>query len=154
MKNNENIIKIECNFADKVAELLKFTANKSDLYEDFYSDIWFCLDFDSLVVKGSDTYNKNYDIKYLIITKSDEDKAEKFCENFHGMTNKEIIEYLQGTVNELIDLYPDVFQQKFTEYELDVLSKCIYDWDIELPKLTHEELVKIIGYDFEYITEK
>ena len=148
---NKKIL-IKCDFADKVAELLnEVSVQLSDGYweseENFYGEFWNCFNFDcessvfeadkvAIIIKGEPTW-----LKYA-----------KDTQKFLSMTDKEVCEYVKKTVFSLIDDYSSVFP--YSDRELKTLQACMADWEIlppPLPKITHKELVALVGHDFEYV---
>ena len=82
------------------------------------------------------------------------EEANADCEKFHTMKDEEIADYLKTAILESIEDYPNAFDFVYSEYMLNIMADCIKKWNVlppPLPKLTHKELVKIVGYDFEYI---
>lgn len=146
----ERRITIKCNFAENVRDLFQFFSTQlSDGYwegDEYYESIWNCFEFESerskshfiIVLKNKPTWNE----------------FEENLKKFQKMSGEEIADYLKDAIINSINDYPFVFT--YGEYELDVLEHCIYNWEIlppPLPKLTHKELVEIVGYNFEYVKE-
>lgn len=120
-------------------------------YEDqYYPDIYNCFNFNV-------EYNPDrFDYDFVITLKKNPtyNDAKNDCNKFHSMTDSQIIEYLKDAITHSIEDYPKAFSHSFTEYELEVLVKCMDNWEIippPLPKMTHNELVKLVGHDFEYV---
>ena len=153
-KTPDRKILIKCDFADKVAELLNWVSVQlSDGYwenkENFYGEYWNCLDFD---YEGSVTEKT----KVTIIVRGEPtwDEHKKDTQKFLAMTDKEVCEYVKKTVFDLIENYDYVFDGHYSKREIETLQACITDWEIlpsPLPKMTHKELVALVGHDFEYV---
>lgn len=153
-KTPDKKIMLKCDFAHKVTELLNWVSVQlSDGYwegeEDFYSEYWNCLDFDC---KSSISERD----KLVIIVKGDPtwDEHKKDAQKFLTMTEKEVCDYVKETVFSLIEDYDYVFGKEYSDRELETLRACITDWEIlppPLPKMTHKELVALVGHDFEYV---
>lgn len=149
-------ILIDCDFADQVAELLDWVSVQlSDGYwegeENFYGEYWNCFDFKNeyetgkrnkvaIIVKGEATYNEH----------------KKDTQRFLAMSDSEVCDYVKGTVFDLIEDYGSVFDRHYSEREMETLQACITEWKVlppPLPKMTHKELVALVGHDFEYVKE-
>ncbi len=140
MNMNNKEITVRCDFADKVSRLL---TQVSDLYGEF----WSCFNF-----------RENDDDEFVIIVKSEPtynwyvDETNKFL----AMSDEDICNYIKETVFDLMGRYAQILQSSYSERVLDTLQDCINDWKVvppPLPKMTHEELVKLVGHDFEYVKE-
>ena len=151
-KSPDKKILIKCDFADKVAELLDWVSTQlSDGYwegeEDFHGDYWNCFEFKcagknkvAIVVKGEPVW----------------DEYKKYSKQFFAMSDKGVCEYVKETVFGLIEDYGNVFDCYGSKREIETLQACITNWEIlppPLPKMTHKELVALVGHDFEYVKE-
>lgn len=150
-------INIRCDFAREIYNLfLHFSGQLSDGYwensrgdwgsynDGYYEAIWNCFDFE---------VSKDKNFVVVLKNKPTYDDAIYDCEKFHTMADKEITDYLRTALIDSIDEAPSAFNN-YSEKELEMLIDCINRWEVlpqPLPKLTHEELVKIVGYDFEYV---
>lgn len=151
-------IKIKCSSADAIAKLFShFSTQLSDGYwensggnwggyaQEYYPDIWNCFNFNAEAHA------------VLVITlraKPTWPEANADCEKFHAMKDEEIADYLRTAILDSIEDYPDAFDFAYSEDELYSMTESMKKWEIlppPLPKLTHEELVKIVGHDFEYV---
>lgn len=160
VKREARKITIKCDFATEVHNLFHhFSSQLSDgewensrpeygsYGEGYYEDIWNCFDFEM-----------KHDINnawFVIILKAKPTwpEANEDCDKMHKWTDKEIADYLADAIIESIDNYRHAFFN-YTDKELEVLIDSIKNWTIlppPLPKMTHEELVKLVGHDFEYI---
>ncbi|MEE3344366.1 MAG: hypothetical protein VZS44_09770 [Bacilli bacterium] len=153
--NTRNII-IKTDFVRMVYELFReFSVQLSDGYWEnsceewgeygYYTDIWNCFEY-------SIGEENNF-----VITLKDKpicEDSKTACDLLHKYTDEELVEYLVNALIISIENYPDVFDNYFSKNELNILIDSIKNFKIlppPLPKLTHAELVKIIGYDFEYV---
>ena len=157
-KRKNRVIRIRCDFPALVSGLFQhFSTQLSDgawensggewgKYEDkYYPSIWNCFKFNTdgrdifkITLKGEPTW----------------EEAEEDCKEFHLMKDEKIVAYLKDALFLSIENRPDAFDFEYNERELQVIKDCINGWEIlppPLPKLTHKELVKIVGYDFEYV---
>ena len=151
-------IHIKCDFAAMVAALFTdFSSQLSDGYwensrpefgeygDGYYEDIWNCFDVNI-------NYEKNKPVVEIVLkNKPTSLEAKKDCKRFYDMSDKEITDYLRDALFEAIEDAPCAFS--YSDRELEVLEECIKNWKIippSPPKMTHEELVKIVGHDFEY----
>lgn len=151
MKNvDDRVVTVKCDFADRVCSLLKWVSVQlSDGYlegrANFYGKFWNCLDF----------RKNNYD-EFEIIIKSEPtyaDYAEK-TKMFLNASDEEVCDYIKAVIFHLTTGYTSVFESFSSRRVLNTLCECINDWKIlspPLPKMTHEELVKLVGHDFEYV---
>ncbi len=149
-KRNPRKIMVQSEFNSEVYRLfLEFSGSLSDGYwegEEYHDEIWNCFDFDT----NSDSDRKG---AFCVVL-----KAHPTCENhkrdtekFFAMSDKDIIEYLKSALIESIEEYPEAFH--YSDYELDILKQCVETAKVlppALPKINHEELMKIVGHDFEY----
>lgn len=156
-KREDVKILIKTDFASAVKDLFNhFSCQLSDGYwensggqwaeykDKYYPGIWNCFDFEC-----------NKDGNFVIILKAEPtwDEAEDDCEKFHEMKKSDIVAYLVEAILYSIEEHPGAFDFRYSDRELDILTSCIKDWEVlpdPLPKLSHADLVKIIGYDFEY----
>ena len=155
-KTPDKKILIKCDFADKVAELLDWVSVQlSDGYwegeEGFHGEYWNCFDFGC---EGSIAEKS----KVAIIIKGEPvwDEYKKYSKQFLAMSDKDVCECVKETVFDLIEDYGYVFGSHYSDRELETLQACITDWEIlppPLPKMTHKELVALVGHDFEYVGE-
>lgn len=147
-------IMLKCDFAQDVAGLLIWVSVQlSDGYwegeEDFHGEYWNCLDFDC----KSSTAERD---KIVIIVKGEPTYVDhrKDTQKFLAMTEKEVCDYVKETVFSLIEDYDYVFGKEYSDREIETLQACITDWEIlppPLPKMTHKELVALVGHDFDYV---
>ena len=156
-------IHIRCDFTTWVVKLfIRFSSQLFDGYwgdsrpefgkygDGYHEDIWNCFDFCIDYEKNKTGLNEMFEITLRSRPRSLE--AEKDCNRFHDMSDKEIADYLRDALFEAIKDAPGAFDI-FSDRELEVLEECIKNWEIvpsSPPKMTHEELVKIVGHDFEY----
>lgn len=111
--------------------------------DEYYPDIWNCFDF---------TINKDNNFVITLKGKPIYKEATEDCEKMHEWTDTKIAEYLKEALIYSIEEAPCAFS-RYSDRELEVIINCINNWTIlppPLPKLSHAELVKIVGYDFEY----
>ena len=148
---NKKIL-IRCDFADKVAELLnEVSVQLSDGYweseENFYGEYWNCFNFDCV----SSITGKSM-VAIIIQGEPTWPRYAKDTQKFLSMTDKEVCEYIKKTVYYLTNDCSSVFP--YSDRELKTLQACMADWEIlppPLPKMTHKELVALVGHDFEYV---
>lgn len=155
-------IYIACDFVTEVNNLFNhFSVQLSDGYwegscgeygsygDGYYEDIWNCFDFDA---KDNGFHNE----KFFVITLKSEPtwaEANDDCMKMHTWTDQQIVDYLKTALVDSIEEAPDAFFC-YSGSELEVLTKIMDNWKIippKPPKMTHEELVKIVGHDFEYV---
>ena len=159
MKNKREDVKIliKTDFVSEVEGLFNhFSTQLSDGYwensggpwaeynDRYYPDIWNCFKFEVdkdnhfvIILKGAPTWPD----------------AEEDCNKFHNMKKSDIVAYLVEAILMSIEDHPGAFDFRYSDRELRVLASCIENWEVlpePLPKLSHADLVKIIGYDFEY----
>lgn len=159
--SKKRIIKVKCDFVSEIKTLFnEFSSQLSDgywensggewgTYDDrYYPDIWNCFNFDSKSSTGEEPC-------FIVILKGKPtwSEAEKDCIKFHSWTDKQIIDYLKEAIMYSIEEYPEAFF-RFTSTELDTLNKVIDNWELFPQKLTHSQLVEILGYDFIYVEDK
>lgn len=120
-------------------------------YKDgYHEDIWNCFDFE---VERDKSYSKEELFVITLKSKPTWEDAKEDCEKMHAWTDKQIVDYLKKALIESIDEAPSAFW-KYSDSELETLTKVMDSWKIippKPPKMTHEELVKIVGHDFEYV---
>ena len=113
-------------------------------YEDeYYPDIWNCFDFR----EAKNTFT------ITLKSKPTWPDAKEDCAKLHKLTDQEILDYLGTAIIDSIDDYPDAFDKYDDEY-LNSLIEVIKTWSPKtkkIPKMTHAEIAKILGHDFEYI---
>ncbi len=153
-KSSDRKILIKCDFADDVREILDFLSTQlSDGYwegeENFHGEYWNCFDF-------KNEYETGKKAKLAIIVKEKPvwDEYKKYSKQFLAMSDKDVCDYIKTTLFDMIDDYDHVFAKEFSDREIETLRSCIEDWEIlppPLPKMTHEELVELVGHDFEYV---
>lgn len=138
MSTNGKEITVRCDFADKVSRMLTWLSN-------LYGEFWSCFNF-----------RENDDDKFVIIVKSEPtygwyaDETNKFL----AMSDEAVCDHIKETVFDLMNSYAKIFQSSYSKMVLYTLRDCINDWKVippPLPKMTHEELVKLVGHDFEYV---
>ena len=155
-KKNDRKILIECDFADRVQEFLnEISAQLSDGYweneEGFYDEFWNCFYFEEV--------RPNTTEQFAIVVRDlpSYDNYRGWSEEFLKMSEQKVCDYVKGVANDMFDDYSYVFDYKYHGNVLHVLHDSIKNWKIvppPLPKLTHEELVEIVGHDFEYVRKK
>lgn len=150
-------ILMECDFADRVREfLIEVSTQLSDGYwenddNNYYSEFWNCFSFEEARPKTREQ---------LIIVVRDlpvNDEYRGWSEDFLFMTDEKICDYVKDVVFDILENYEYVFEFKYNHNVLMVLRDSIKRWKIApppIPKLTHTELVKIVGHDFEYVKDK
>lgn len=156
-------IYIACDFVTKINSLFHhFSTQLSDgywensrgnygSYEDgYYEDIWNCFEFDT----KQDRSQHNKELFVITIkSKPTWDDAKDDCKKMHTWTDQQIVDYLKKALIKSIGEAPEAFWC-YSESELDKLTKVMHNWKIippKPPKMTHEELVKIVGHEFEYV---
>lgn len=151
-------IKVKSDFFMNVNDLLKYFKDKiygdaEDYWDNvnceykdgYYMDIWNCFEFYCDIKE-----------KVLVIQLRGESiysEAEEDCDRFHNMSNEELVKYVKDEVLEATDISSKAFKPEYSDYELTVLRNCIMNWEVltpSIPQLTHKDLVKMLGYDFEY----
>lgn len=152
MAKNRKIL-MECDFADRVRELLKdISVQLSDGYwegeENFYDEYWNCFDFEESRPKIRERF------ELVVRDLPMYDNYRGWSEDFLKMTDERVCDYVKDVAIYILDNYEEVFEFKYSSNVLRVLRDSIKKWKIvppPLPKLTHEELVGIVGYEFEYV---
>lgn len=152
MAKNRKIL-IECDFADRVREILKEISRQlSDGYwegeDGFYDRYWNCFDFKESRPKIRERF------ELVVRDLPVHDEYRGWSEDFLKMPEQEVCDYVQRIAVDILDDYGYVFDFKYTDNVRRVLRDSIKKWKIippPLPKLTHEELVEIVGHDFEYV---
>jgi hypothetical protein len=152
MAKNKKIL-IECDFADRVRELLKdISTQLSDGYwegeENFHDEYWNCFDFEESRPKVRERF------ELVVRDLPVHDNYRGWSEDFLKMTDERVCDYVKDIAVDILDDYEYVFEFKYSTNVLRVLRDSIKKWKIvppPLPKLTHEELVEIVGHDFEYV---
>lgn len=152
MAKNRKIL-IECDFADRVRELLRdISTQLSDGYweneENFYDEYWNCFDFEESRPKIRERF------ELVVRDLPVHDDYRGWSEDFLKMTDERVCDYVKDVAIDILDNYEEVFEFKYSSNVLRVLRDSIKKWKIvppPLPKLTHEELVGIVGHDFEYV---
>lgn len=153
---------IKCDFTTEINNLFHhFSSQLSDGYwensggpwatyrDKYYADIWNCFDFSI-----KDAGRRNDDL-FIITLKSKptyEDATED-CEKMHSWSDQQIVDYLKEALIESIDEAPSAFSC-YSDLELAIFTKVMDNWKIispEPPKMTHEDLVKLVGHDFTYV---
>ena len=157
-------IRIRCNFAVNINNLFhEWLTQLSDGYwensrgewgtygDGWYEDIWNCFDFKTEAIESA-CYSR-YDFVIVLKGKPTWDEAKEDCERFHDWTDDYIVGYLKEALFASIDEAPlNIFG--INEYELNILENCINEWEIlppPKPKLSHKELEKLVGYEFDYV---
>lgn len=154
-KKNVRKILIECDFADRVRDFLNDICTQlSDGYweneEGFYDEFWNCFYFEEVRPKTREQ------LAIVVRDLPSYDKYRGWSESFLKMSEQELCNYVQSVANDMLDEYSYVFDFKYSGNVLRVIHDSIKNWKIvppPLPKLTHAELVEIVGHDFEYIEE-
>lgn len=152
MAKNRKIL-IECDFADRVRDLLSdISVQLSDGYweneENFYDEYWNCFDFEESRPKIRERF------ELVVRDLPVHDNYRGWSEDFLKMTDERVCDYVKDVAIDILDNYEEVFEFKYSSNVLRVLRDSIKKWKIvppPLPKLTHEELVGIVGHDFEYV---
>lgn len=155
MAKNRKIL-IECDFADRVREILSdISTQLADGYwegeKNFYDEYWNCFDFEESRQKVRERF------ELVVRDLPVHDEYRGWSEDFLKMPEQEVCDYVQKIAVDILDDYSYVFDFKYTVNVLWVLRDSIKKWKIvppPLPKLTHEELVEIVGHDFEYVEKK
>ena len=160
----ERKIRIKCNFAWEINFIFhNWLCQLSDGYwensrgefgtygDGWYEDVWNCFDFGVEAINSACYSRSNF-----VITLKEQPICNggiDDCKRFHEMTDKEIVDYLKEALFASIDEAPlGIFG--VNEYEWNVLEGCINEWEIlppPKPKLSHKELEKLVGYEFEYV---
>lgn len=158
-KKEDRIILIDANFICYIENLLRcFSSQLSDGYwensggewstdinDNYCAPYWNYLEFKTKYPMGSKR-------PYLTITIKTE-PIYKECEDIYSsMTDKEVMNYIIENLEEAYNEAPCAFYQ-FNDYEIKILIDSLKHYTMHpkpLPKLTHEELVKKLGYNFEY----
>lgn len=154
MAKNRKIL-IECDFADRVREVLSdISTQLSDGYweneENFYDEYWNCFDFEESRPKIRERF------ELVVRDLPVHDDYRGWSEDFLKMTDERVCDYVKDVAISILDDYGEVFEFKYSSNVLWVLRDSIKKWKIvppPLPKLTHEELVGIVGHEFEYVEE-
>lgn len=154
-KKNDRKILIECDFADRVREFLtEINRQLSDGYweneEGFYDEFWNCFYFEEVRPKTREQ------LAIVVRDLPSYDKYRGCAESFLKMSEQELCNYVQSVANDMLDEYSYVFDFEYNLRVLGVIHDSIKNWKIvppPLPKLTHAELVEIVGHDFEYVEE-
>ena len=157
-------IRIRCDFTAWVAKLFAhFSSQLSDGYwedsrpefgnygDGYYEDIWNCFEF-SINYNDNKPGNNKEVFEITLRSRPASLEAERDCNSFHNMSDIEITNYLRDALFNAIEEAPCAFGT-YSDRELEVLEECIKNWEIippSPPKMTHAELVKIVGHDFEY----
>lgn len=152
MAKNRKIL-IECDFADRVRDLLSdISVQLSDGYweneEKFYDEYWNCFDFEESRPKIREQF------ELVVRDLPMYDNYRGWSEDFLKMPEQEVCDYVKEIAVDILDGYSEVFEFKYSANVLRVLRDSIKKWKIvppPLPKLTHEELVEIVGHEFEYV---
>ena len=160
----DRVIRIRCNFAWLICNIFhEFSVQLSDGYwensrgewgtygDGFYEELWNCFEFDCENIEAA-CYSRA-DFVITLKAKPTWSEAKDDCKEFHKMTDEEICEYLKKALHDGIEEAPlKIFG--VNEYEWNVLEDCINNWEIlppPKPKLSHKELEKLVGYEFEYV---
>ena len=162
MKQRE--IRIKCDFAREICNIFReWSGQLSDGYwensrgefgdygDGWFEDVWNCFEFKTKAIESA-CYSR---CDFIIILKGSPicKEAKEDCEKFHTWTNEEIVDYLKGALFDSIE-YASLKIFGVNEHELSVLENCMDDWKIlppPKPKLSHEELEKLVGYEFDYV---
>ena len=157
-------IRIKCDFTTEIYNMFyQWSVQLSDGYWEnsrgerrsydngWYEDVWNCFDFDFESIDATCYSRSNFVI--ILKDKPIYDEAKYDCKKFHEWRDDEIVEYLRDALFASIEEAPlGIFG--VNEYEWDVLEDCINNWEIlppPKPKLSHKELEKLVGYEFEYV---
>ena len=152
-KKNDRRILIECDFADRVREFLtEICRQLSDGYweneEGFYDEFWNCFYFEEV------RPNTKEQLAIVVRDLPSYDNYRGWSEAFLKMPEQEVLNHVQSVANDMLDDYSYVFDFEYNLRVLGVIHDSIKNWKIvppPLPKLTHAELVEIVGHDFEYV---
>lgn len=154
-KKNVRKILIECDFADRVRDFLNDICTQlSDGHweneEGFYDEFWKCFDFEEV--------RQNPREQFAIVVRDlpSYDDYRGWSESFLADTEQDVCDYVKSVANDMLDEYSYVFDFKYRGNVLRVIHDSIKNWKIvppPLPRLTHAELVEIVGHDFEYVKE-
>lgn len=162
-KAKDRKIYISCDFVNEINNLFHhFSAQLSDGYwensrgeygsykDGYHEDIWNCFEFST----EQNGHHRNEEL-FVITLKSTPtwDDAKEDCKKMHTWTDQQIVDYLKDALTISIDRVPEAFWC-YNESELEVLIKVMDNWKIippKHPKMTHEDLVKLVGHDFEYV---
>ena len=116
----------------------------TDINNNYCAPYWNYLEFK--------TKFPTFEKAYIEITVKSE-PTHKDCINiFSSMTDEEVVNYIIESLKDAYDEASYAFH-KFSDKEMNVLIDCLEHYTMHpkpLPKLTHEELVEKLGYDFEY----
>lgn len=153
---------IKCDFTTEINNLFHhFSSQLSDGYwensrgdfgsysDGYYEDIWNCFEF-------SIKCNARRDEELFIITlksKPTYKAATEDCEKMHSWSDQQIVDYLKEALIDSIDEAPGAFYC-YSDFELETFTKVMDNWKIippKPPKMTHEDLVKLVGHDFTYV---
>lgn len=157
-------IRIKCNFAKEICNMFNnWLAQLSDGYwensrgefgsygDGWYESVWNCFEFGTEKISSA-CYSRS---NFVITLKGNPtwSEAKGDCEKFHELTDESIVDYLVEALFASIEEAPlGIFG--INEYELNVLEDCISEWEIlppPKPKLSHKELEKLVGYEFDYV---
>ncbi len=155
LKNDDREILVDCDFASDVRVILSWLSTQlSDGYwegKEIHGEYWNCFHFGNEFELG-----KRAKLKIIVISDPIYDRYKQKTKKFMNMSDVEVCNYVKETLFEMIDDYDYVFANSFSDREVEVLRSCITDWKVlptPLPKVTHKELVELLGHDFEYIDE-
>lgn len=158
----ERRIIIKCDFADMMADL--FNEAKVQLAEkDWdgknihpeYPKFYNCFD-----------YQYNYDnntFAIVVRSKPVQEKYKEATENFLASndwkSDWKISNFVRSIMIGLMNSHKEIFEN-YTYRELQALHFSLSEWELvtktdepkkSKPKMTHKELVELIGHDFEYV---
>lgn len=154
-------ISIKCDFTVEINNLFHyFSSQLSDGYwensggqwatykDKYYADIWNCFEF-FLKCAGK----RDYLFIIRLKSKPTYKDATEDCEKMHSWSDQQIVDYLKDALIDSIDEAPSAFSC-YSDFELETFTKVMNNWKIippEPPKMTHEDLVKLVGHDFTYV---
>lgn len=158
-KNEDRFILIDTDFAYYVECLLgHFSIQLSDGYWENSGGEWstdinnnYCAPYWNYL--QFTTKYPTYERPYIAITIKAKPTYEECEDIFSSMTDEEVMNYIIANLEEAYDEAPCAFYNEFSDKEMEILIDCLKCYTMHLkplPKLTHEELVKKLGYEFEY----
>lgn len=135
---------VRCDASEYVAKLINYFSDQlADGYwegQEYHDEFWNCFDFSSI--------DDNLIITLKAYPLYVDHEADMI--RFRGMTDYHIAEYVQKLIIEAIEDYPEILSQCLYDspFGVDDLKDFISTWKIGL---THDDIVKLLGYDFQYM---